>query len=114
MNKPLRIYVAGPISAPTHEEVMHNVRIAEEITVKLIEKGHYPYTPHLLCHLNYEASWDFWMLMDDQWLQQCEALFYIAPSKGADIELARARGFGLRVFMSLDEVANARSCLVGM
>lgn len=108
-NKPLRTYIAGPISADTHEGVMQNVKVAEEITVKLIEKGHYPYTPHLLLHLDCPIrDWDFWMNFDDQWLQQCEALFYIAPSKGADIELARAKELGLQIFYSLDEVPNVR------
>ena len=105
--KKLKIYVAGPISAPTKEEMDNNVIIASRVTAELIYKGHYPYTPHLLCHLNIEKSWEYWMDFDDQWLRQCDALFYIAPSRGTDIELANAKELGMRIFYSLDEVPEA-------
>jgi len=48
------------------------------------------------------------MAYDDVWLQQCEALFYIGPSKGADIELARAKELGLQIFHELKEVPDMR------
>jgi len=103
-----RIYVAGPISADTKEEMDANVIIACHITGELIYKGHYPYTPHLLHQLKLKKPHEFWMEFDDQWLRQCDALFYIAPSPGANIELARARELGMRVYFDLEEVPDVK------
>ena len=33
-----------------------------------------------------------------------EALLYLAPSRGADKELERAKELGLRIFYSIDEI----------
>jgi hypothetical protein len=75
-----------------------------------VEKGHQPFCPHLshYCHIHYSCkrdytSWwyDFDITFLDLW---AEALFYIAPSAGADMEKARAEGRGLQIFTSLDQV----------
>ena len=102
--KSLRVYVAGPISADTHTKIALNVFQACWIAKGIILKGHFPFIPHLLWFLGLERSWEWWMEFDDIWLRQCEALFYIGPSRGADIELARAKERGLKIFYSLDEL----------
>ena len=102
--QPLKIYVAGPTSAATRKGILANVEVAKKVTVELMKKGHYPYTPHLLCLLEHDQPWEFWMAFDEQWLRCCDALFYIAPSPGTDIELALAKELGMYIFYSLDEV----------
>jgi hypothetical protein len=37
-------------------------------------------------------------------LECCHALYFIGSSRGADIELQRAKDLGLQIFYSLDEV----------
>lgn len=101
---PLKIYVAGPISADTKEGILANVEVAKRVTVELIKKGHYPYTPHLLCLLGHEQTWEFWMKFDEQFLRCCDAFFHIAPSRGTDLELALAKELGMKIFYSLEEV----------
>jgi len=115
--KPLRIYVAGPYTPTTknlHDaarEAHQNVQRAIKIALELIRKGHYPFVPHLshYIHLNCELDLgDWWYEYDNTFLEYwAEALFYIAPSKGADAELKLAEKLGLRIFRSLDEVPEA-------
>lgn len=52
------------------------------------------------------------MAFDEQWLRCCDALFYIAPSPGTDIELALAKELGMYIFYSLDEVEPVGSLVV--
>ena len=116
MSGPLRIYVAGPFSATTTnthaalQEVAHNVDRAIGVAVALIEKGHYPFVPHLSLYVHTNPACkadlgDWWYRFDNTFIDQwAEALFYIAPSRGADAELARAEKRGLRIFRCLDEV----------
>ena len=90
--------------------MLTNAKIAQVVAYELIQKGHVPYVPHMNVYATYRDKliWDDFMRLDDVWLQQCEALFYIAPSRGADIELARAKEMGLQIFTSLDEVPDLR------
>lgn len=109
---PLKIYVAGPISAPTHAEVKANAERAIDAGIRLIYKGHHPFVPHLsvwtnvLAQQSYttEISWQTWMDIDDVFLQCCDALLYLGSSRGADIELARAKELGLKIYYSVEEV----------
>jgi len=84
---------------------------AMTIALGLIKKGHYPYIPHLSHFLDTHAQekgielpWEFWMEYDDVWLTKCDALFFIGESRGACIELERAKELGLQIFYSVDEV----------
>lgn len=105
----MRIYVAGPYGAGTEGEREANARRAIEIGVELYRKGHTPFIPHLSHYIDggtgsLGLGWVDYMAMDLDWLDQCEALFYIGPSLGADLELARARKNGIPVFRSMEEV----------
>ena len=100
----MRIYVAGPISAETHTKMALNVFQACLVAKEIIKKGHFPFIPHLFWFLGLDRSWQWWMDFDDVWLRQCEALYYIGPSPGADIELAKAKERGMKTFFSLDQL----------
>lgn len=106
--KPLKVYVCGPLSADNQRETDANVAIARRVSLELMERGHFPFCPHLAVYYNSDRTYEQWMAYDDVWLQQCEALFYIGPSKGADIELARAKELGLQIFHELKEVPDMR------
>lgn len=105
-------YVSGAYSADTAEQVEENVKIATRIGIDLMEKGHYVIIPHLSHYTELLAqeylgqgfSWNRWMEVDLAILERCDALFYIGPSKGADIEKERALDLGLEVWTKIDEV----------
>ena len=125
MVKSLRIYVAGPYSAKTKadhiltahtviQEVARNVDKAIEIGLSLIEKGHYPFIPHLshYIHTNHfcKKDYGYWYYeFDNTFLYNwAEALYYISSSGGADAELELAKKLGLQVFYNLDDVPEAK------
>ena len=45
--KSMKIYVAGPYTGSTLEEIEENVQRAMEVGLKIWKKGHFPYIPHL-------------------------------------------------------------------
>jgi hypothetical protein len=125
--KPLRIYIAGPYSAKpskfdadsrSHDaprQTHQNVRKAVQVAIELMKKGHLVYVPHLGHYIQLEMSEEdmmaipgypeVWYEWDNAWLKQCNALFYVGQSFGADYELALAQQEGLQIFRSLDEVS---------
>ncbi len=118
LRKPLTIYVAGPYT-PTNCDLHDAARIAEQNTqrairagIEIMLKGHYPYIPHLthFVHIqmkNDEAlKGDYWYQYDLKWIGTCDALLYLAPSRGADVELKYAQEHGFQIFRSLDEIPN--------
>lgn len=110
----MRIYVAGPYSPKCHDsnacigEAEMNVRHAISIGNQLISMGHTVFIPHLSHYqanaLNGRHDWP-WYEMDSTFIDHwAEALFFIAPSKGATAEMERAKARGLIVFTKLSEV----------
>ena len=109
--KPLTIYVSGPYSAPKMKERWNNVMAAVTAGILIRKKGHFPLIPHLYDDFDtiakmtgYKFEWQDYMEMDLAFLEKCDALYFIGSSKGADIELARAKELGLKIYYSLDEV----------
>jgi hypothetical protein len=110
--KPLIIYVSGPYSSDTEEGRLANTINAIQAGIGVMQKGHYSLIPHLshftdryardIMRVNF--TWEQWMAQDLAFLEKCDAILYLASSKGADIELAKAKELGLQVFYSLDEV----------
>jgi hypothetical protein len=106
----MHIYVAGPYSGPTPSAVEQNVRTAIAAGVEIIRRGHYPYIPHLthyvdlvkdtVLHLKWEDHLD-WGLA---WLDRADALLYLSPSRGADIELEYATKNNKRIFRSIEDI----------
>jgi len=118
----MRIYIAGPYTPNSNnkhhciQEAAHNVDRAVRIGIELIEKGHYPFVPHLshYLHVNPACKGDlgqaFYYEYDNSFLiYWAEALFFIAPSKGANAELELAKKLGLKIFYSLDDVPEVNS-----
>jgi hypothetical protein len=112
----MRIYVAGPYKPRGNDMhdaarlVYHNTRKAILIGIELIKKGHNPYIPHLThyIHIESDVGWppEKWIELDNEWLDYCDALYYIAPSGGADRELERAKSQNKPIYYSLEEVPN--------
>lgn len=113
--KRLKIYVAAPYSNGSQElplEILEeNVNKAVEIGLQIWKRGHYPFIPHLTHYVDEYArtrgivmDWREYMEWDRPWLEHCDAILYVGPSKGADLELTRARQLGLRVFYKIEEI----------
>jgi hypothetical protein len=110
----MKIYVAGPYT-PTNcnlhdaAQVAHkNTLRAVRIGIQLIKRGHVPFIPHLTHYIHLETgkpfSSTFYKTYGMTWLQCCDALFFIGPSKGANKEREWAKKHGLQVFTSLRQI----------
>jgi len=109
--KSLKIYVAGPYTGSSLEEIEENVRRAMEAGLKIWKKGHFPYIPHLTHwpdilarNLNIPMDWEDYMKWHAIWVDDCDALFLLAESKGALLEFQRAKEDGKVIFHTLDEI----------
>jgi hypothetical protein len=111
MPKPLRIYVAGPYSASDQNGQEVNTEIAIDAGIQIFQKGHRPYIPHLTHYVDQRAkrkgvnlSWADFIEWDLPWLDMCDAVLYLGKSKGADLELERAKQLNKRIFFSLSQI----------
>ena len=109
------IYVSGPYSAEKEEDRLKNTQTAIDIGIELIRKGHTVLIPHLSHYtdmraqeLGIELPLECWMKQDLELLEGCDALFFIGESKGACIELERAKELGLQIFYSMEEVPGVK------
>jgi len=116
--KSMKIYVAGPYTGSTLEEIEENVRRAMEAGLKIWKKGHFPYIPHLTHwpnilarDLEIEMGWVDYMNWHAPWVDHCDALFLLAESKGALLEYNRAKEEGKNIFHSLDEIPTVERSL---
>jgi hypothetical protein len=107
----MKIYVAGPYTGQTKEEIEENVRKAMEAGLKIWKKGHFPYIPHLTHwpdilakELGIDMDWPDYMNWHAPWVDHCDALFLLGESKGALLELNRAKERGKTVFHTLEEI----------
>lgn len=111
MQNRLRIYIAGPYTAPTEAERVVNTQRAIAAGLKIFRLGHIPYIPHLTHYVDIYAqstgvrmTWDDYIALDLAWLEVCDALLYLGPSKGADLELQYATDLGKTIFRAISEI----------
>jgi hypothetical protein len=107
----MRIYIAGPYTAPTDAERLANTNRAIDVGIALQRMGHAPLIPHLSHFVDERArprggafAYEEWMAHGFAYLEHCEALLLLAPSPGADRELSFARAIGLKIYHSLGAV----------
>ncbi len=106
-----RVYVAGPYSAPTQAGEDENVRLAAKAAAAVAAKGHDVHCPHTATQAVAKVeplTYERWMRLDFGLLRTwATALLYLAPSPGADRELAEAKRLGLTIYTSVAEVPAA-------
>lgn len=100
------VYVAGPLSKG---DVVLNIREAVLAAEGIIKLGLTPYVPHLNLLWNFimpHRTYDFWLSLDFQWLQKCDAVLRLpGSSEGAEREVTYATRLGIPVFYSYEELA---------
>ena len=92
--------------------MLRNVRRAMDAGLALIAKGHQPFVPHLNHWWDLRAeevtgkrlTWSDWMTVVTAFIPVCEGFLYLAPSRGADIELIIARACNRLIFSTVEEV----------
>jgi hypothetical protein len=111
MLKPLKVYIAGPYTAQTEEQMVTNVNAAIDASFIIYSRGHFPYIPHLTHFIDQRAKevgfrleWEDYIRWDLVWLEGCDALLYLGSSRGADMELEAAKKAGKKIFYSLSEI----------
>lgn len=115
---PLRIYVAGPITATTQEEVDANYKRGQMIGDDLEALGHLVFVPHryeVPCEghavgtgrLAYETFLRLDMSLIQHW---ANALFFIGPSPGANRERAFAVHLGHTIYERIGAVPKVDDC----
>ena len=110
----MKIYIAGPYTAPTAEERLRNVNAIIDVSLRLWKRGHFPYVPHLTHYIDERAmetgvtmAYEEYLAWDNEWLKACDAFLYLAPSRGADIELAEAIRLRIQVFHREQDIPDA-------
>ena len=117
------IYVCGPYSPPTEEKdpdrrkqiIRDNIKKANQVAVDIAMKGHFPFTPHTMMHGwedVYGVERDIIMQNCYEWLEKCDAFYFIGSSPGANMEYEKAIELNksrdekhkIRFFRSLKEI----------
>ncbi len=119
VGEPLKIYLAGPLSSDTEEGIQFHIRASRIVWNRLVDMGHYPFSPHLMsghrCHTDaalemteLDAEYAKWVSgYDFAWLSLCDAILMLPQwqvSRGSKMEFAEAQRLGLHIFYSEDDV----------
>lgn len=108
--RPSYIYVAGPYTANSQEEINRNIERADETGKQLVMKGHYPFIPHKQTaqwEKDERLTYEHFIALDLAWIEVCDAIIMIGDwknSNGAREEYYYAIRCGLTVYHSIDEV----------
>lgn len=100
--KPIRVYVAGPITLGDQlTNIVEGIRAGEQ----LLKLGFVPFVPHAmsaLWHMHHPKTHAEWLAYDFAWLQTCDALLRLpGESRGADAEVNYAVEHGIPCFYSV-------------
>lgn len=108
MQKTYMIYIAGPYSGATPEEIQENVNSAifyGEAVMDVL--GCIPFVPHFFHWWDSLSPkpYNFWLQLDLNYLDRCDVVFRIpGKSSGADIEVQYAEDNFLPVVYSIEEL----------
>lgn len=100
--KKLRVFISGPLTSSGDRE--DNITNAIGMGAFFSALGHYPFVPHVLgpaLDSVTSKSYDYWMDYCLSFLEGCDVLYRLqGESKGADMEVTRAKELGIPVFFS--------------
>ena len=125
MTKPLMILISGPYMSGTNGDellIAKNLKAMEDYALPIFSKGHLAVVGEWLAwpvirqaggnsHLSDQFS-EYQYPVAHRLLEKCDAVLRIpGESRGADIEIARAKELGKKIFNSLEEVPDLNSGL---
>ena len=104
-----RIYIAGPYTATTPEEVAANVARAASAAAAVMARGHDAHCPHTATHaialLNPNMGYERWMRLDFGIIQRwATGILVLAPSPGTIREIDFATRWNLKVYRSIGQI----------
>ena len=105
------VFVTGPYSAPTEEDVARNIQRAVDVGRIVFERGYFPVVPHVLVRPYYNAAdrrgpfaYEALMQYTLALVRKCEILLIYDHSPGADREWRLAEALGKPVYFDVDEL----------
>lgn len=112
------IYVSGPYSPSKNvadyeernRQIEENVSKANEVALAILQKGHVPFVPHTMMkgwEERYGVDRETMMKISDLWVAKCDALYFIAPSPGANAEKKCAIQNNLKIFEDIEQIPPA-------
>ena len=118
MDRPLLILICGPYLSGTNgdpEKVAKNLAAMEAMALPIFERGHLALVGEWLAwpviraaggkHHNDDIFQQYQYPVAHRLLSRCDAIFRIpGESRGADIEMVKAREMGLLVFTDIEDV----------
>jgi nucleoside 2-deoxyribosyltransferase len=110
MNRPLKVFISGALSAPDERRRMANVDAANEAAAKVVEAGHYPFVPHNMVAVHAEVNKkkqpteEWWLEWCLTWLCDCDVVLRLGASPGADVEQRYALARGIPVVEHVKEL----------
>jgi len=125
MTKPLLILISGPYMSGTNGEeaaIAKNLKAMEDYALPLFEKGHLAVVGEWLAwpvirqaggdsHSSKEFS-EYQYTVAHRLLEKCDAVLRIpGESRGADLEMDKAKEMGKLIFTGIDEIPIAESDL---
>ena len=102
--KDKKVYIASPY---TKGDNFENVRKQLDTFNELTSLGYTPFAPLWSCfqHIVYPQSWEAWLTWDLKWLTCCDCVLRLpGESKGADVEVERAKELGIPVYYSISDL----------
>ena len=103
-----KVYIAGPITAPTAWAQELHIREAERLAADINMAGAAPFCPHTQSRfLDGVVPWDTFLAADLAWLAHADAVITIPGwrrSEGAKIEVDTAIAAGVPVFHRFGEL----------
>ena len=123
MDKPLLILISGPYMTGTNGDenaIAANLKAMEDYALPIFAKGHLAVVGEWLAwpvirqagglsHSSEQFS-KYQYPVAHRLLEMCDAVLRIpGESKGADLEMAKAKELGKTIFTSLDEIPNVIS-----
>jgi hypothetical protein len=109
----LRIYVCSPYSNPDPAVREANVARSVAAAAECMRRGHQALSPlaasHPIAGIAPDITYEQYMAVDLTLIRLwADSLLYLAPSPGADRELAEAQWYDHRIFRSIEEVPDLR------
>lgn len=118
---PLKVYVAGPYSAPDVLTVLQNIRDGINASAKLFELGFAPYCPWLDYHYVLACEGDVpkerYQEASMAWLRSSDAVLLIGDwksSKGTLAEIEEVKRLGIQTFTSVYDLRMWRNSRQGV